>query len=180
MEQKKKIRKMIAQQRAALSADWVHAESARIVARIQETPVFQKAACVALYKALPGEVDLEPLFSICWKNGKRTAIPLFNPKTHLYDMVEVDAHTAYEIAHFGILEPIASKILSLAEVDLMLLPGVAFTPNGQRLGRGGGYYDRLLNGFSGQTLGVAFDFQILPQIPLQIHDLPVEQLISNN
>jgi 5-formyltetrahydrofolate cyclo-ligase len=179
MEEKKEIRRKMARQRAALSAAEVSAKSTRIVDKILKNSAFEGAACVALYKALLGEVDLESLFSICWIAGKRTAIPFFNPETRLYEMVEVDEKTVYQTAHYGILEPLCPALLSLSAVDLMILPGVAFTPNGQRLGRGGGYYDRLLEGFSGQTLGVAFDFQILPDIPLQPHDLPVDQLISN-
>jgi 5-formyltetrahydrofolate cyclo-ligase len=66
----------------------------------------------------------------------------------------------------------------MESIELMAVPGVAFDRNGNRLGRGGGYYDRLLAGFSGLSAGVSFDFQLFPQIPSEPHDIPVDTIVT--
>jgi len=68
--------------------------------------------------------------------------------------------------------------VSLSEVDLILVPGVAFDRSGNRLGRGGGYYDRLLKGYSGSVTAVAFNFQLFETIPTSAHDVPVGTIVT--
>ena len=175
---KERIRKEIEAQRRALDFQWLEAASARIVERFQTQEAFQSSETVALYMAFAGEVELGPLFSNCWKLSKRTCIPLFNTKTKVYEMAEVSAATEYRIGHYGIREPLSPTLLPMDEIDLIAVPGVAFDRKGNRLGRGGGYYDRLLEGFSGVAAAVAFDFQILPNIPCEAHDKPVHALAT--
>jgi 5-formyltetrahydrofolate cyclo-ligase len=123
-------------------------------------------------------VNLGPLFSKCWKLGKRTCIPLFNAKLKIYEMAEVSSETQYRIGHYGIKEPLSPTPFPMNQIDLIAVPGVAFDRAGNRLGRGGGYYDRLLDGFPGVSVAVAFSFQILHQIPHEAHDRPVDSLIT--
>jgi 5-formyltetrahydrofolate cyclo-ligase len=123
-------------------------------------------------------VNLDALFSKCWEGGKRTCIPVFNVASNIYEMAEVSTTTQYRIGHYGIREPIAPVLAPMSTVDLISVPGVAFDRHGHRLGRGGGYYDRLLEGFSGYSVAVAFDFQILPHIPSEAHDRPVDTLVT--
>jgi len=175
---KEQIRKKIETQRRALDLQWLEAASAQIVENFQALEVFHSSETVALYMAIGGEVELGPLFSKCWKLGKRTCIPLFNAEAKIYEMAEVSAETEYRIGHYGIREPLSPALLPMVEIDLVAVPGVAFDRSGNRLGRGGGYYDRLLEGFSGIAAAVAFDFQILPQIPCETHDEPVEALAT--
>jgi len=152
--------------------------SARIVKNVQTLPIFKNAQTVALYKAIGGEVDLELLFQICWKQGKRTAVPVFDAVRKQYDLAEVSAETIYRTGHYGIQESCSPTFLKRDDIDLMIVPGVAFSANGMRLGRGGGYYDRLLDGFGGQTAAVAFDFQILAEVPTELHDQSIETIVT--
>ena len=178
LEGKKRIREQMAARRAALDFQWLETASAKVRDALCALERFQSSETVALYKALPGEVDLEPLFSRCWKAGRRTCIPVFNPASKLYEMAEVSAETRYRIGRYGIREPESFAPASLDGVGLMVVPGVAFDRRGGRLGRGGGYYDRLLDGFSGFPVGVAFHFQILSQVPREPHDWPVAALVT--
>ena len=171
---KQNIRREMAAKRKALEAQWLEAASVKVAKNLQSLDAFRAAQTVALYMGMDGEVDLDGLFPICRKLGKRTCIPVFNAKTKLYEMAEITENTPCHTGHYGIREPISPSLVAMNDIDLIAVPGIAFDPNGTRLGRGGGYYDRLLEGFRGYAAGVAFDFQILPQIPADAHDQPVE------
>lgn len=178
MTTKAQLRREIAEKRKALDFQWLETASARIVEKVQTLDAFQPSETVALYMAIAGEVDLDALFSKCWGLGKRTCIPVFNAASNIYEMAEVSGKTQYRIGNYGIREPISPSLVSMGEIDLIAVPGVAFDRNGNRLGRGGGYYDRLLEGFSGFSAAVAFDFQIFSHIPYEAHDKPVDALVT--
>ena len=178
MISKRKIRSEIEAKRRALDSQWLATASSIIVEHFQKLEAFPTAETIALYKAIGGEVDLDVLFSICWEAGKRTCIPIFNTETKIYEMAEVSAETQYSMGHYGIQEPLAPTLCSMHHIDLIAVPGVAFDRAGNRLGRGGGYYDCLLDGFSGISAAVAFGFQILPEIPVEPHDIPVNALVT--
>ena len=171
---KERIRREIAEKRKRLEARWLEATSARVAKNLLLLEAFQSAKTVALYMGIDGEVDLDGLFPICRKLGKRTCIPVFNAETKRYEMAQIMEDTPCHTGRYGIREPISPTLVTMDEIDLIAVPGIAFDPNGNRLGRGGGYYDRLLEGFRGYAAGVAFDFQILPKIPADAHDQPVE------
>ena len=178
MTAKRQIRREIEAKRQALESQWQAVASSKIVEHFQMLEAFPPAETIALYKAIGGEVDLDVLFSICWKAGKRTCIPIFNANAKIYEMAEVSAETQYSTGHYGIREPLSPTLCPMHQIDLIAVPGVAFDRTGNRLGRGGGYYDRLLDGFSGVSAAVAFDFQILPEIPVELHDKPVNTLVT--
>jgi 5-formyltetrahydrofolate cyclo-ligase len=178
MKSKQEIRKQVEARRATLDPRWAEAASARIIRDFQTLEAFQSAGTIALYMAIGGEVNLDPLFPECWKSGKRTCIPVFNTEAKLYEMAEITHETDYKTGHYGIREPISPTPFPMHEIDLVAVPGVAFDRKGRRLGRGGGYYDRLLAGFSGLSVALAFDFQILPAIPTEPHDRPVDALVT--
>ena len=178
MSTKARLRLEIETRRQALELLWLVTTSAQITENFQVLEAFGAAGTIALYKAIGGEVDLDPLFSICWNAGKRTCIPIFNTEAKIYEMAVVTAETDYSIGHYGIWEPLAPALLPMSQIDLIAVPGVAFDRKGNRLGRGGGYYDRLLDGFPGISAAVAFDFQILPHIPAEPHDRPVDRIVT--
>lgn len=90
----------------------------------------------------------------------------------------LDDATPCRIGHYGIREPIDPVFLPLEAIDVMIIPGVAFDARGNRLGRGGGYYDRLLAAFDGFTAGVAFAFQLVPCVPTEPHDRSVQVVVT--
>lgn len=178
MKSKQEIREQVEAQRRVLDPSWVEAASARIIRNFKTVEAFQSAGTIALYMAIGGEVNLDPLFPECWESGKRTCIPVFNAKTKLYEMAEITHETDFKTGHYGIREPASPTPCPMDEIDLVAVPGVAFDRKGRRLGHGGGYYDRLLAGFSRVSAGLAFDFQILPSIPIEPHDRPVDVLVT--
>lgn len=178
MISKVQLRREIEPRRRALSPTEVAEMSTGVVDLFKELQVFKTAKIVALYRAIAGEVNLAALFQTCWDLQKRTCIPVFKPATKTYEMTIVSAETTYSTGHYGIQEPDVLEPIALKDVDLIAVPGVAFDGSGNRLGRGGGYYDCLLSGFPGATAGVAFDFQLLHDVPVEAHDHPVDWIVT--
>lgn len=178
MKSKQEIRRHIEAQRRALDPDWITTASTQIVRNVENLEEFKSAEIIALYMAIHGEVNIEALFATCWDSGKRTCIPVFNAEDKMYEMAEIKPATAFQTGHYGIREPIDPVLFPVQHIELMAVPGVAFDQKGQRLGRGGGYYDRLLNGFAGVSIAAAFDFQVLPVIPAMSHDQSVDLLVT--
>jgi len=141
--------------------------------RLAETPEFRERARLALYAALPDELPTRPLYEIARRSGKdllwpRTAGPgrlEFAPCRRWEDLIP---------ERYGVLAPPpGQKGVALGREDLLLVPGVAFDLRGGRLGRGGGYYDRVLGeiGKGGPlSLGVGFEFQLVEEVPREPHD----------
>ena len=166
-EQKAALRKQI---RAALQrispADRL-AASNRIRTRLKEQAFWQNAASILFFASLPDEVDVWPLLEETLAGGKTAALPRFDPASNDYLACRVQ-NPQNEIGpgQFGIREPKAGcPEIPLERLGLILVPGVAFDPGGGRLGRGRGFYDRLLPEIHSIRCGVAFDEQIVEAVP---------------
>lgn len=177
---KQQLRSEIAKIRKALDSGWIASASCQIVATAQTLPSFQKAGRVALYMSIDGEVDLSSLFEACQAMGKHVCIPVFNKHKNLYEFAEITASTIFRTGNYGIREPISPSLVPIRTIDLIFVPGVAFDRKGHRLGRGGGYYDRILAQYRGNTIGIAFKLQIRPVIPCDPHDIPVQAVVTES
>ena len=145
--------------------------SRQICERIRQQQVWRKATSVLLFVPTAYEPDISALMN----EGKRVSLPAFNEKLGRYEAREVKGELV--AGRFGILEPAASCPLSEG-LELVLAPGVAFAPDGSRLGRGKGFYDRLLAGLSAIRVGVCFDWQVLPEIPNDPHDVKMDHIVT--
>ena len=172
------LRRTIRERRSKLDATWTEATSALICARIQAVDLFDKATVIGIYLALPGEVQLDPLIEHCRKFGKRICVPVYNESLKTCVMVEWHANTELVAGKWDVLEPSEHRLVHDNQIDLMLVPGVAFDTNGERLGRGGGYYDRMLATSQADHLGVAFQFQIVAALTTEPHDMPMELVVT--
>jgi 5-formyltetrahydrofolate cyclo-ligase len=180
MKTKQQLRSEIGEKRQLLDSDWMSTASLRIVEQLQQLVEFNNARCIALYKAIAGEVDVEGLFTACWHMGKRTAIPVYNTALKAYELAEIERKTQYIKGRYGVREPRNPSLMPLEHLDLVIVPGVAFDTSGNRLGRGGGYYDRMLAGFQGVKAAAAFDFQLFPRIPHDTRDIPVDCIVTES
>lgn len=171
-----------AQVRAALQAltdEKRRAASAAVCRHLRQT-IFQTAQTLLFYAPLPGEVDVWPLLKAALASGKTVSLPRFDAATGKYE-ARVLGRRAGEmvVGAFGIREPSARcSLLAPARADWILVPGLAFDQRGQRLGRGRGYYDRLLLEIAGRRCGVAFDQQVLAVVPSEPHDLRMNALVT--
>jgi len=156
------------------------AGSAQACALLEQQPAWREAQSVFFYAPLPEELDVWVLMENSLAAGKAVALPRFDPAANRYVACRVrDLDGDIIQGRFGIREPAERcPSLDLARLDLTLVPGLAFDGQGRRLGRGKGFYDQLLALVRGITCGVAFDEQILTEIPAEQHDMRVNRILT--
>ena len=154
--------------------------SAQICNRLKEQAVWKNAGSVLFFAPRPDELDLWPLLEDALAGGKIAALPRFNPAGKNYVACRVQ-NLRSEIApgEFGIREPAARCAgIPLDRLDLILVPGVAFDWHGHRLGRGKGFYDRLLADVRGVKCGIAFDEQMVNDVPVGPSDVRMNFMMT--
>ena len=158
-------------------------KSRLIQKKLFEHAAFRKADVVCFYVALPMEVNTQPMIEETLKMGKKVLVPLAdleNKELKLYEIRDLYADLAP--GALGIMEPRRDKTrqADAKEADCVIVPGLAFSASGERLGRGAGFYDRFLSGLSAKTpkIALAFSFQVLPQIPQETHDHAVDIVLT--
>jgi 5-formyltetrahydrofolate cyclo-ligase len=152
---KAEIRAQIAEQKKI--SQCLEALSVAAVKTFQGLEIFKTARAVGAYLPLPDEVDVRPLFET---PNKLFYIPAFDEASGGYRMARLT--TELKKGRFGILEPAGPVFAVEDELDLIIVPGVAFDRTGHRIGRGGGFYDRLLPQYRAVRAGICFGFQCLP------------------
>lgn len=140
-------------------------------------PVWQKAKVLGVTMSLPHELATLPIITQAHKQAKKVLIPRVAPKRKLL-WFEYQPQKLQKSA-YGILEPsqTSDQAIKPAEIDLLIVPGVGFQLDGTRIGYGGGYYDRLLANFPGQTLALAFKEQLISGIIPDQWDQKVEKVL---
>lgn len=160
------------------------ARSAAIAVRLRALPAFQAAATICWYVGVRDEVATLPMITAAVAEGRRSAVP-WRAGDRL-DLFEISGADDLAAASFGLLEPSAavrsdpSRHVNPEEVDLFVVPGVAFDRRGGRLGYGRGYYDRLLAlARPGVTIvGLAFEAQMVELVPAAAHDVPMDAVVT--
>ncbi len=179
-EAKSILREQIRARLKAIPAVERATASAQLRARLATEKFFADATTILFFAPLPDEPDIWPLLAEALTAGKTVALPRFDSATQSYAAVRVQNLASDIVAgQFGIREPSpACPVVPLNQLDLWLVPGVAFDPGGRRLGRGKGFYDRLLASACGTTCGVAFDEQIVPSVPVAPHDVCLNHILT--
>ncbi len=139
---------------------------------------FSSVKSLAIYAAQKQEVSLQSLHALL--PHTQLLYPLCHPERKLSFHL-VKKPNELQVGKYGIDEPLPEKhpLLPLSEIEIILCPGLAFTPRGIRLGHGGGYYDRVLENFHGITCGIALHQQITPHLPTQPHDILMQHIITD-
>jgi len=147
---------------------------------MRNRPEWKQARKVMLFAPLPDELDIRPLITDALNSNRLVALPRFNHEQDMYEAAVVADSTTDLIPGFkGIIEPDPKcPTVPLAEFDLVLVPGLGFDSTGARLGRGKGYYDRILVDVRGKRCGVAMDWQVVQAIPVSGHDIKVDFILT--
>jgi 5-formyltetrahydrofolate cyclo-ligase len=142
--------------------------------------VWQEAHSILFFAPILQEVNIWPLLERALGEGRLVALPRFAPQTSSYTACRVQNLTEeINTGKFGIREPLARcPEVALNRLDLILVPGVAFDLHGRRLGRGKGFYDQLLAAVRGTTCGVAFEQQIVREVPVEPHDIHLNCILT--
>jgi 5-formyltetrahydrofolate cyclo-ligase len=177
--QKSKLRRECLGFRKTLGAEIRAQASLAICARIEAWSVFQQSQTILSYMPIKSEVDLTPL--LARHPQKRWALPRIIPEEshsmvfHEYDPDRIIRHS------FGMAEPSPdSPVIHPAEIELALVPGVAFDRRGFRLGYGGGYFDRFLENFQGVSAGIVFQALLLGAVPRAAHDIAMQWVVTED
>ncbi len=168
---KKEIRTIIKARVKAMSIEEREAEALRLLSAISAEPHFTSAKSVLIYNPLPDEIDVLPILER-FKAVKRFFMPVV-----CGDILKILPYSEQQrIGAYNISEPVGSDYVPINDIDLVIVPGVGFTTDGYRLGRGKGYYDRLLSGATCYKIGVCFRCQIEPAIveTAEPHDVKMD------
>jgi 5-formyltetrahydrofolate cyclo-ligase len=151
--------------------------------KLIETPQFKNASVVMMFLSLPHEVDTAEAILHAWQQGKTVAVPKVSWQQRR--MIPVEIHTLeteFTTETAGLRNPLMGVPLPYENIDLVVIPGLAFDRKGNRLGRGGSYYDGFLahQQLKAVKCGLAFDEQIVDSIPVEDHDVPVDSLVTDS
>jgi 5-formyltetrahydrofolate cyclo-ligase len=180
---KKACRALARARRAALDAQDRAAASRAIAIRLSHRPEATAAKVILAYAAVRDEVDTQFILSLALAAGKVVALPHADWGRHRLHPVRLRDPENLLPTRSGIPEPPPPhEPVALEDIDLVLLPGLAFDAYGHRLGYGGGFYDSLLARLPARALcwGLAFDAQILPEVPVGAHDHPVHAILTES
>jgi 5-formyltetrahydrofolate cyclo-ligase len=182
MNERQQIRQEIKAKRAALTAEQRKSANHLIAEEIIAAAIFKKSQKIACYMAKEAEVDLSAVIEVIFSLGKHCYLPLVRQdKSGYLHFVEYCANDKLQTGSFGILEPVfdPQKIIKPDDLDLVLLPVVVFDSKGNRLGTGGGYYDRTFAQTSQPVLiGTAYACQEVPQIKPQSWDVKLHGVVT--
>ena len=179
-EHKAEVRRRIRTELKSLTPEARARASAELCERLRAQPIWRAAQSILCFVPTRDEPDIWPLIAGALAEGRRVLLPRYSPTTDTY-VAAIISETPRDLqpGQFGILEPTPGcPIYNLKQLDLALVPGLGFALNGVRLGRGQGYYDRLLAGVPGCKCGVAFDCQVTVEIPAEAHDVRVDCLLT--
>ena len=172
---KSELRKQVLQEMKALSQEQKQAIDQALTERLLHHPFYQEAKVIASYLSFPHEFQTQELIEQALRDCKKVLIPKTYPKGRM-DFVVYDPQQLVKTS-FGLLEPQGDlEVVDVSQIDLIHVPGLAFTTEGYRIGYGGGYYDRYLKHFSGNTLSTVYPCQIRDFIP-EDHDIPVQEVL---
>ena len=149
--------------------------SKTIINRLINLDIYQKSKVIAVYNNMKDEVDTSYLINEYLKD-KTILLPRIIDNEMVF--IKINQHIKYIKSNFGVLEPIGS--IYLGNIDLIIVPGVSFDDNLNRLGYGKGYYDKYLNNSNSYKIGLCFSEQMISNLPNEAHDIKMDMVITEN
>lgn len=173
---KKELRRTIRERKRAMTEEEIVSRSEALGVLFAQSEAYKAAKTIYGYLPYNQEVRTVPMLEQALKDGKRVAVP----KVYGDEMkfLYLDDLTKVEKGYAGIPEPIADEPVADDETALVLMPGLAFDPQGHRIGYGGGFYDKFLAAEPNHpTLALCYEFQMLPKLDTEEHDIPVDTVL---
>ena len=173
---KKELRRAIRERKRAMTEEEIVSRSAKLGALFTQSDAYKNAKTIYGYLPYNQEVRTVPMLEQALRDGKRIAVP----KVYGDEMkfLYLDDLTKVSKGYAGIPEPIADGPVADDTTALVLMPGLAFDPQGHRIGYGGGFYDKFLAAEPNHpTLALCYEFQMLPVLDTEEHDIPVDTVL---
>ncbi len=179
-KEKSELRKQLRERVAALTTGERDQADGKVVEFIQARPEWRAARTVMLFVPLADEINILPLLNAAIHHHKTLVLPRFNPLKRLYEPAIVSNFGEQLTAgSYGVSEPTSDCTLCpVNRLDVTVVPGLGFDREGRRLGRGKGFYDRLLADASGLLWGVGHDVQLMDQLPVEPHDVVLNCIVT--
>ena len=173
---KKQLRQQIAAQKRAMTQEQITEKSERLCRLFLQTPEYKSANTIYGYLPYNQEVRTVPILEQALRDGKQVAVPkVYGEEMRFICLTDL---TQVEKGYAGIPEPVADEPVAQDPKALVLMPGLAFDPQGNRMGYGGGFYDKFLEQEPEHpTVALCYDFQMLPHLETQSHDVPVDRVL---
>ena len=162
--------------RRNLTKEFIERSSKRITEKV--CPILGSPTTVMVYLSAFNEPDTKDIINYLESNGIKIVIPISNTNTHTISLSYISGLDDLEKGAYGILEPVSPVEVNPKEVDVVLVPGIAFSKRGDRLGFGKGYYDKFLADFTGAKIGICYDFQMVADIPSSPHDIKMNAIVT--
>ncbi|MFA5879622.1 MAG: 5-formyltetrahydrofolate cyclo-ligase [Candidatus Margulisiibacteriota bacterium] len=180
-QQKKSLRKEFLEKRLALSLDAISIASSKAVKALNALPFFDNLQKIAGYSAFKNEIDLTNFYLTHLKNPKEIFVPKFDVNLNSYSFASI-RDVPLIVGKYQVLEPFGdSSIINIEQaanlIDVWLVPGLAFSRLGFRLGFGKGYYDTFLKAAKGIKIGVGYTWQLLDELPITDNDIALDYLV---
>ena len=172
---KSELRKQVLHEMKAISQEQKQFIDQALTEQLLQHPFYQEAKVIATYLSFPHEFQTQGLIEQALKDGKKVLIPKTYPKGRM-DFVVYDPQQLVKTS-FGLLEPQGDlEVVDTSQIDLIHVPGLAFTMEGYRIGYGGGYYDRYLADFKGMTVSTIYPCQLADFQP-DNYDIPIQEVL---
>ena len=174
---KDKLRKKVLDTRFALTPEARRAKSREIEQRLFSLPEFSNADTVMFYASFQSEVETHCMIRRALAEGKHVVLPRVKGKElELLEIENFDRDVSP--GAWGIPEPDQGKAAGVQDIGLIVVPGAVFDERGNRVGYGAGFYDKLLAQYPGMTAALAFELQVVPQVPADAHDVPMKKIVT--
>lgn len=180
-EQKEVLRKKMKASLNRMKHDEYNELSKQIANGLFDTDEWKNAEIIGITISRGKEIDTSYIIRKAWEVGKQIAIPKCLPKTKGMDFRIFSDYKELEIVYYGLQEPKVEETNSVLpnQIDLLIVPGLIYDERGYRIGFGGGYFDRYLSTYPNETITLAFDLQVVKEIPNEAFDLPVQKIITD-
>ena len=173
---KSELRKQVLQEMKVIPQKQKNTMDRALTDRLLHHPFYQEAKVIATYLSFPHEFQTQGLIDQALKGGKKVLIPKTYPKGRMEFVVYHPQQLVK--TSFGLLEPQGDlEVVEPSQIDLIHVPGLAFTTEGYRIGYGGGYYDRYLEHFAGHTMSTIYPCQV-QEFNSENHDIPVQEVLT--
>lgn len=180
---KAELRKSLIKKRMAQSETEVNEKSSTIRTRLISSHILDNRSRILVYKDFRKEVQTEEIINYLLEQGIEVALPKISDDFKKMNLYLISGEDDLELSSYGILEPIPSedRRIEAETLDLILSPGVGFTPDCYRIGYGGGYYDKMLSAIPHvMVCALAFDCQMLDQLPIEDHDQQLDMILTES
>ncbi|OIJ16095.1 5-formyltetrahydrofolate cyclo-ligase [Anaerobacillus arseniciselenatis] len=181
MKPKKQLRDEMKRKLMQMNNEDYQIYSQQLQMKLLESKEWEEANTIGITISTNREVNTKPIIEAGWKQNKRIVVPKCYPSEKKLKFYEITSFDEVEDSFFSLKEPMVTitPLVEKNEIDLLVVPGLIFDQRGYRIGFGGGYYDRYLKEYVNNTVSLAFNFQLLDEIPKEEFDVPINRVIIN-